>query len=355
MQLISPVETIDAGEMASKALRKLEDHKMLIVTNNGKYAGELHPALVLRFKANAEKVKIGKLARKGSIMLENEVRFQKVLEKFSGGDVKWIAVLDKNLKPIGIVDAAAVLQNAGEALAGITAAEFMDAVPFIEASTGADKAEELMLKKGVQEIAVQEKGKFLGLITARDIAVKVKPYLHKKLHDLEQREKINVERESVRSILTPEFEVKKAGSGEALFDALRNAQFGEVFVFDGPQLKGKVAYPKIMQQLKFIEPAHIEVSGLNAEEAMFKDSIFEECAALLRKFGKGGSLHLRVKSSLKGKGKKIYELHGRLEIDGKAFVCSTPGMKQHREKWALGMAVAEVLDELKKSYLKTKR
>ncbi|MFH1443030.1 MAG: hypothetical protein ABIG96_03265, partial [Candidatus Micrarchaeota archaeon] len=83
--------------------------------------------------------------------------------------------------------------------------------------------------------------------------------------------------------------------------------------------------------------------------------IFEECAKILRKFGKGGSLHLRIKSSRKGKSRKIFEVHGRMEIAGRAYVSSTPEITRHRENWDLGMAVSEVLLELSKMYLKAKR
>ncbi|MFH1257430.1 MAG: hypothetical protein V1658_00675, partial [Candidatus Micrarchaeota archaeon] len=76
---------------------------------------------------------------------------------------------------------------------------------------------------------------------------------------------------------------------------------------------------------------------------------------LLRKFGKGGSLHLRIRSAKKGKDRKIFEVHGRLEMDGTAFVSSTHEMKARRGNWELGAAVAEVLKELKKSYLRKKK
>ena len=101
-----------------------------------------------------------------------------------------------------------------------------------------------------------------------------------------------------------------------------------------------------------------KVTGLSADKAkeeMFKESLYGECAALLSKFGKGGEIHLRIKSARKGKEKKLYDVHGRLEIGGKTFVCASTEMKGHRENWDLGMAVSEVLFELREMYVKSKR
>ncbi len=353
--LVTPVETIDADERLSKALRKLEDHAALIVTKNGRYVGILQPEMLLRFKDNAERIKVGKLVKRGSVVLEDELEAKEVLERFSKSNLKSIVVLDKHQRPIGNIESRKVIQLAGGAFSGRKAEEYLEEVIAIEAETPADKAEELMAKNGASELVVVEKGKIIGMLTARDIAVKIKPYLHKKMRGWDFKRRMDVEKEVVKSILTPEFAIKKVRGDESAMEALKSANFEEAFVFEGMNLRGKLSISKMLEELQPQTPSKIEISGLGTDEELFKDSIFEECSAVLRKFRKGGNVYLRIKSARKGKAKKIYEVHGRLEIDGKRFVCSTPELTNHRENWDLSMAVSEVLGELKKSYLKSKR
>lgn len=355
--LITPIEVIDAEETLSRGLKRLEDSEMLIVTKEGKYFGELRPDVLIRFKGDADSVKVKRVARKGSIISERDAsKFELIFRKFSKSGMKWIAVLNSQGKPIGKVHSRDVLRAVCDSIEGTGIGEYLEKVVTIDGATPADKAEELMAKNGVLELAVFEKGIFAGMLTARDLAVKVKPYLHKKMHNVEQKQRVDVEKEPILSILTPDFALRRVQSGSGVAESLRGTNFEEAYVFDGGRLRGKLSYFKILKGLELVEPAHIEVSGLTPEEGMFKESIFEECASLLRKFSpQGGSLHLRVKSSRKGREKKIYEVHGRLELNGMSFVASTPEISGHRENWDLGMAVGEVLKELKKSYLKKKR
>ncbi|HLC47827.1 MAG TPA: CBS domain-containing protein [Candidatus Norongarragalinales archaeon] len=353
--LIRSVETIDGEETLSKGLKRLADSEMLVVTRNGKYAGELRADMLLRFKADADVEKIRKVARKGSIVSERDAgKFGTLFEKFSKSGMRWLVVVSAMGKPVGMVHAQDLLRSVADSVKGQDVRECMEKVITVDAGTPSDKAEELMVKSNVRELAVFDGGKFAGVLTARDIAVKIKPYMRKKLHTIKPREMMDVEKEPVRSILTPEFEIRKAQLGMGIGEALRAADFEEAYIFEGQKLKGRLSYYKILKGLELVEPAHIEVSGLTSEENMFKESIFEECALLLRKFGKGGRIHLHIKSSRKGKEKKIFEIHGRLEIGKMSFVCTTPEIQGHKENWDLGMAVAEVLAELKKSYLKRK-
>ncbi|MFH1750568.1 MAG: CBS domain-containing protein, partial [Candidatus Micrarchaeota archaeon] len=317
--LITPVETIDADEMLSKGLKKLEDSEVIAVTRAGKYAGELRPDMLLRFKGDADTIKVGRVARRASVISEKDAaKFDLLFSKFSRSGQRSVIITDKAGRPSGIALAKNVLMIAAEALKGTKASDVLEKVLVADGSMPADKAEEMMVRNGAKEIAVLEEGKFSGILSARDIAVKIKPYLHQKLHDKGRREKVNLERVPIRSVLTPEFEIRKVGPGKSAFDALTEAEFEEAYVFDGQKLMGKVSYFKLLKGLELEEPAHIEISGLGPEEAMFKESIFEECAKILRKFGKGGSLHLRIKSSRKGKSRKIFEVHGRMEIAGRA-------------------------------------
>ncbi|MBI5224840.1 CBS domain-containing protein [Candidatus Micrarchaeota archaeon] len=355
-EMIRPAQTMEQGEMLSKALRKMEDHEAIVVSKNGKYAGILASEMLLRFNANADNVKIGSVCKKGIVMQEKDAsKTSELIRKFSSENTHTIVVLDSKNRIVGIVRRADVLRRATDALSKSTVSEFMEKIGSVESSQTVEKAEGIMAKsQGATELAVLEKGKFVGVLTSRNLAVKIKPYLHKKMHRVEQHIKIDLEKEIVKNILTPSFEIQRLSMNQSAISALEKTGFEDGFVFDGNRLLGKFSASKILGNLEFEEPAHIELSGLGVEEAMFKESIFEECESLIKKYGKGGALHLRVKSARKGKGKKIYEVHGRFEIDGKAYVCSTPEIKQHRENWDLSMAVSEVLDELKKSYLKGK-
>jgi CBS domain-containing protein len=353
-ELISPVEMADFDEMLSKVLNKFENQDVLIVTKDGKYFGELYPGMLLKFKDNAQQVRIGKIAKKGSVIEEKQTSIREILERFSGGSTRWLCVLNKYDKPVGLIKTKAILPHIAQALVGRKAFEFMEKTLNVDANTPTDKAEQLMVNAGSEELAVIENGRFLGLLTSRDLAVKIKPYLHQKFRDSKETSKIDVEKERVASILTPEFELHKVSMHDGAYDAMKSADFGEAYVFSGPMLQGKLSYQKMLSRIRLEPPTHIEISGLGPEENMFKESIFEEAAALLTKFGKGGNLHLRIKSAYKGKAKKIYEVHGRLEIDGKSYVCSPHQAKGHKENWDIGMAIAEALTELRKMYLKAK-
>ncbi|MEK6954174.1 MAG: CBS domain-containing protein, partial [Candidatus Micrarchaeota archaeon] len=354
--MISPVDTMDEGETLSKALRRLEDSEILVATKNGKYAGELRPDMLLRFKGDADIEKVKRIARKGQVISEKDAsKFANVFDKFSNSGMSRLVVLDRNDKPLGIIRASDVLRHLTDSLSSEKATEFMEKVISADASTPSDKAEEMMARNGVSELAVLEKGKLLGMLHVKDLAIKVKPYLHKKMHNVKQSQRMDVEKESIKSVMTPEFEIRKVLSSQSLGDALRTSNFEEAYVFEGQKMLGRVSYYKILKGFEIKEPAKVEISGLGREEEMFKESLYGECAALLSKFGKGGEIHLRIKSARKGKEKKLYDVHGRLEIGGKTFVCASTEMKGHRENWDLGMAVSEVLFELREMYVKSKR
>ncbi len=352
--LVTRVETLESNENASKALRMFEDNDLLVITRAGKYFGILTPEMVLRFSADADRTKAGRLATNSGVIKEKELKYLDLARKLAGSRFGCVIVLDGAGRPIGMVNAASLLKFSPETARRFKAGELVEVLPSLEADTRVDKAIEVLIKKGATEAGVLDDGKFIGILTARDIAAKIKPYLHKKNHDLEQREWADPSKDRIRGVMTPEFSIRRVPASLDLSQALEEVEYGNAYVFEGPLLKGRLEPFKALAGIEEEAPSHIEISGLGPDEAIFRESIFEECASVLRKFGKGGTLHLRVRSARKGKGKKIYEVHGRLEIGRMAFVCATPEMAKHGQNWDLWMAISEVLEELKKSYLKKK-
>ncbi len=353
-----PARCIEAEEPLRKALAPLKEEGFVVVTKDGKYAGELTAELLASYGGLAPSTKAGSVARKGTCMpapLQTEL----VLKKFAEGKLEGIAVVDGNQRVLGQAGKAQVLQELVERrpLHG-TAAEAASPAYTLEENQTVAQAKRMMARNGWKAIVATQGRQATGKLTVVDVALKIRPHGGAPRRTRRVEEKVGVEQECLKDVMQPlqeeDYIDGNAPLSEAAERMLKRKASDPLLVVEGKKLKGILGFHNLLKAPQPALEARVDVSGLDEETKWFKESIQEEADKLLRKVGSEVRLQLRVKS-LRKAARKEYEASGRLYASGKEVYAATPKMKKHRENWDLHLSVKEVLKALEKAWKRTSR
>lgn len=352
--MIRAAACIDENEPLSKALRLLEKEDIVVVTHDGKYAGELAALPLSSFSGDAKATKVGHVARKGAV-IEGTPSDEQVAQFFAEGRVEDAVVVDKHENVVGVVDKRAVLEKM--AAWGLTGAvrERMRPAYSLEAAEPAAKALHLMTRNATAQVIVIEGHRAVGKLTAKDAAMKLTPYHHLPYRTRKPSEKMDVEQESLHEVMRELQDADFVDAGSSLKEAARKmmarAPLEPLVVLEDNKLKGTLSFADIVAgHATRLAPSAVHLVGMTEEVKFSQASIEAEAEKLLKRVGNNASVQLRFKSARKSKAKTEYEIKGTLYADDKEYHAGLPPTRAHKESWDLHLSVKEVLQALLNEY-----
>ena len=172
---IKKAVVMDAKESLSKAIAKLLDGEpLVIVTQNGKYHGIIDDKNMRLGLKDASKVKLESAAVKAPKLFKEELKnLEKVVGKFLSGHFKALPVVDKSLKPIGLLDRATLLKELNEKgmIPKVSGSSIMATPVYtIEEEENLGRMKKLMKELRARRfVVVSKSGRLKGVISTYDL------------------------------------------------------------------------------------------------------------------------------------------------------------------------------------------
>lgn len=171
-EFVSETELYDFKDSISEALPKVERLSAVVVTKNGSYYGIVDDRAV----TGKGSVKLGKTFAVGKFakrvpFLTKESEIRKVIELFYSSGTKALPYMD-NGKVKGIVKRSAILKAilSMHLLSTLKVNDMMSTpIIAVDQEASIEHAKTAMKENSVNRIAVLSKGKFYGIVTARDL------------------------------------------------------------------------------------------------------------------------------------------------------------------------------------------